>query len=384
MRILFYLGIIGLIVFEFLKVYFIMPLPGSQQWASLDFAFALHQNRWLIRASLILLVLFGLRSSFDVTRKWIPLLSIILTGLGVVLLNFKMSADAMFREPNHVNFLSKKDFKGGDSTLVVVIGDEVEAKAYPVRYLVFHHQVRDQLKGNEVMVTYCSVCRTGRVYLPKVNGEPEKFRLVGMDYFNAMFEDSRTGSWWQQATGKAIAGPLKGQKLEEIEMLQMSASSFFRSFPQGKIMDADPDFISSYDTLGKYELGKSESKLTGTDPFSWNEKSWVVGINHEGDSKAYDWNELKEAKAIRDSLGKKEIIILLHQDFQSFIAFELPAGTKEFRWTGETLFLDSAAFSFVGKSETGEFPDLIRIKAYQEFWHSWNSFQPKTQKFSIE
>jgi hypothetical protein len=39
------------------------------------------------------------------------------------------------------------------------------------------------------MITYCTVCRTGRVFSPDVDGKPETFRLVGMDHFNAMFED---------------------------------------------------------------------------------------------------------------------------------------------------------------------------------------------------
>lgn len=382
MKYKFYLGVFGLLLFEFFKVYFIMPFPGSQQWDSIDFAYFLHQNRWVFRTVFLILLALGAKSAFSQTKKWVPALCLLAVGLGVALLNFKMAADAMFKEPNQLNFLTKEEFAGNDSILVVAIGDEAEAKAYPVRYLVYHHQVRDQIQGKEVMVTYCSVCRTGRVYLPEVNGESEQFRLVGMDYFNAMFEDSRTGSWWQQADGRAITGPLKGQELEEIEMLQMSAHSFFKAFPQGKIMDADPDFISEYDSLGKYELGKSESKLTGTDPLSWNEKSWVVGVTLEGESKAYDWNQLKDAGSIRDKLGEKEILILLHEDSQSFAAYKLPEDAGTYRWTGDSLYLDSASYSFVGKSKDPEIPDLVRIKAYQEFWHSWRTFQPSTKTFT--
>jgi hypothetical protein len=302
MKILFYLGILGLLLYEFLKVYFIMPMPGSQQWNSLDFAFFLHQYRWWFRAFWVMLGLLGIASAFSGVCKWIPAFSLILVLGLVVMLNFKMSADAMFKEPNQLIFLGKEEFKGSDSTLVVVVGNKIQAKAYPVRYLVYHHQIRDTISGNPVMVTYCSVCRTGRVYSPNVQGSTETFRLVGMDYFNAMFEDSQTGSWWQQATGEAVAGPLKGQKLEEIEMMQMSAFAFFSAYPEGKIMDADPDFLSKYDISGKYELGKSTGKLTGTDPFSWNEKSWVVGIAIGEHSKAFDWNELQSQKILLDKV----------------------------------------------------------------------------------
>ena len=41
-RTLFYLGLVGLALFELAKVYFIMPMPGSQRIKSLDAAYARH------------------------------------------------------------------------------------------------------------------------------------------------------------------------------------------------------------------------------------------------------------------------------------------------------------------------------------------------------
>ena len=41
MKKLFYIGLIGLGLFEILKVYFIMPMPGSQQMESIDIAYFL-------------------------------------------------------------------------------------------------------------------------------------------------------------------------------------------------------------------------------------------------------------------------------------------------------------------------------------------------------
>jgi len=41
MKKLFYFGLLGLGLFEILNVYFIMPMPGSQQMNSIDVAFPL-------------------------------------------------------------------------------------------------------------------------------------------------------------------------------------------------------------------------------------------------------------------------------------------------------------------------------------------------------
>lgn len=66
-----------------------------------------------------------------------------------------------------------------------------EARAYPVQYIGYHHQVQDTVGGQAILVTFCTVCRTGRVLDPRVDWDVEHFRLVGMDHFNAMLEDRR-------------------------------------------------------------------------------------------------------------------------------------------------------------------------------------------------
>jgi hypothetical protein len=380
MKVLFYLGLGTLVLFEFLKIYFIMPFPGSQQWNSIDFAYFLHQYRWVFRIASLLLGIAGLRAVLSGSKKWMPLLGLVVGVVLIALFNFKMAADAMFQEPKELSFLDSDAFDVNDSTLLVAIEVEGEAKGYPIRYIVYHHQVRDELGGQQVMVTYCSVCRSGRVFSPMVDGEPETFRLVGMDHFNAMFEDAETGSWWQQATGEAIIGELKGKKLDEIESVQLTAGAFLKAYPEGKIMAADPNFLTKYDSLGKFEKGTSESELTGTDPFSWNEKSWVVGITLDGKSKAFDWNELREKNIIQDRVGDQQVIILLSQDSQSFIAFKVLGG-ETFHWEGDTLRSNSGGiYSFTGRSLDGSAPDLERVPAYQEFWHSWRTFHPNTEK----
>src|SRR5262249_16838882 len=144
-----------------------------------------------------------------------------------------------------------------------------EAKAWPIRYILYHHQVQDTLDGEPILVTYCNVCRTGRVFEPFIDGRHETFRLVGMDSFNAMLEDTRTGSWWRQATGVAVTGPLKGTRLNEITSSQLTLRQFFALHPNAVVMQPDPAFTASYDTEGRFERGESRGSLTRRDAGSW-------------------------------------------------------------------------------------------------------------------
>ena len=69
MKKLFYFGLIGIAIYEFLKVYFIMPMPKSQELNYLNLAYFLHIYRWAIRAVLAICILLGLKSVFSVP-KW--------------------------------------------------------------------------------------------------------------------------------------------------------------------------------------------------------------------------------------------------------------------------------------------------------------------------
>ncbi len=381
MKKLFYIGAIALTLFEIANVYFIMPMPGSQHINSLDLAYFLYSYRWFLRIFFGLLLAIGASKVFSESkRKWMPAVTLIFPILAIYFFNFKMSADAMFKQPDHLVLKPKSENKMIDSTMVVGVEYNGEVKAYPLRFIVYHHQVRDDIGGKPMMITYCSVCRTGRVFEPLVKGKPENFRLVGMDHFNAMFEDATTKSWWRQATGEAVTGPLKGEVLPEVESFQLRLDKLFELYPEALVMQLDEMIKSKYDTLGRYERGKSKGDLTRTDSLSWKDKSWVIGIQIGSESKAYDWNTLKVNHIINDQLGGKPIFIALSKDEQSFVAFERPSIDLNFSIRNDSLLADGHAYNFSGVSTTAD--RLKKINAYQEFWHSWRTFHPNTLQYS--
>lgn len=375
MKKLFYTGLIGLGLFEILNVYFIMPMPGSQRMNSIDVAYFLYAHRWYFRIAFGLLIVAGSTQAFRGRRAWIPLAALALVILIIYQFNFSMTADHMFLQPEKVDFHSRAENTLSDSSIVVAVNFDGDARAYPVRYIQYHHQVRDTIAGKPIMVTYCNVCRTGRVYEPSVNGKLEDFRLVGMDHFNAMFEDRTTKSWWRQSTGEAVTGTLKGMVLPEVECSQLTLNKFFTLHPFGKVMQAETSSVASYDTLGKFEKGKSKSTLTRTDTLPWEDKSWVVGIQIKDKAKAYDWNDLKENRIIHDKIGSTSIVVAIADDDQSFAAFER-RDEDMFTIRNDSLISKEAQFDFAGRGHHGK--DLKSVKAYQEFWHSWKTFHPDT------
>ncbi len=371
----FYLGCLGLIVFEICKVFFIMPFPGSQEMESVGAAYFLHSYRWVFRILFVLLMAYGIRESFKGKIKWLSGLVLLIAGFVVYVLNFMMTADHMFLQAGKITTKSRSENKVSEERLIIGVENNGEAKAYPIGIIAYHHQILDSIGGKPFMITYCDVCHTGRVYEPIVNGKYETFRLVGMDHFNAMFEDATTKSWFRQSTGEAVMGELKGQVLKEFESKQMTIENWFKLYPNGEVMQPVEKFMNMYDMKGSYELGKDKSSLTRTDSLSWKHKSWVVGVNVGGMTKTYDWNELKKENIINDTIGKASIVLALLSDKQSFVAFERPSNSL-FTMKNDTLFSDSTAYDILGRNVKNPSEELKTVKAYQEFFHSWNYFHP--------
>ncbi|HZY81484.1 MAG TPA: DUF3179 domain-containing (seleno)protein [Cyclobacteriaceae bacterium] len=383
MKKLFYFGLLGLALYEIANVYFIMPMPGSQRMNSIDLAYFLYSYRWWFRIIFIIMIMIGTPAAFSVPMKWkwVPVILILPVAYIVYTFNFNMTADHMFVQPENLVFKPQAENALTDSSIVVTVSHNNETKAYPIRFIQYHHQVRDVVGGKPVMVTYCNVCRTGRVFEPSVNGKPENFRLVGMDHFNAMFEDETTGSWWRQANGEAITGSMKGTMLPEVESNQMALRLFFMMYPTGTVMQREDQFRTRYDSTGRYEKGRSKGMLTRTDSLSWKDKSWVVGIDLNGSATAYDWFDLKKKRAINDKVGDIPVLVVISSDDQSFAAFKRQPD-EVFTTRNDSLIGTSNKYDLMGRSADGS--RLEVVKAYQEFWHSWRTFHPNTATYKAE
>ncbi|MBK9981920.1 MAG: DUF3179 domain-containing protein [Saprospiraceae bacterium] len=377
MKKLFYLGTLGLILFEIANVYFIMPIPGSQEMNSISLAYFLHSHQWIFRIVFVLMILSGLRSSWK-RSKILVLISFALIGVVAYMVNFKMVADHMFYQPKQLTLLNASANKVDNDKLIIGVEYNNEARAYPIQFLGFHHQVRDSIGGRPIMVTYCTVCRTGRVFEPIVNGKEETFRLVGMDHYNAMFEDKTTKSWWRQENGEAIAGELKGQALPEFPSSQSTLGNWLTLHPNSLIMQPDTSFKSEYDSLANYEGGRRTGKLTRRDTLSWQKKSWVAGITVNNTSKAYDWNELMTKQIINDVISAQPVVLFLATDNKSLFAFKRNSEAQNFSIRNDTLSDGLIQYDLSGRPYQDSLKNLVPLQVYQEYWHSWKQFHPET------
>jgi hypothetical protein len=311
---------------------------------------------------------------------------LLLYGLIGYFLNFRLNADKMFYQPVNKNFASATESRVSAGKLVIGTCINGEAKAFPVEIIGYHHQVRDTVGGVPVMATYCTVCRTGRIYDPRINGVLESFRLVGMDHYNAMFEDQSTKSWWRQATGEAIAGKLKGTTLLEIPSEQMTLANWLRKYPGSLILQPDSLFTKEYSDLTGFDDGTIQSELEYRDFLPWQEKSWVLGIAHAGQAYTYDWGKLVAQRILNDSLRGLHYVIAIEPDSVSFHTWNSTLNGTLYHFAMDTsglYFRDlqtGSLWNYDGVCVDGALKgvELTTIKSSQEFLHSWEFFHPES------
>ena len=117
---------------------------------------------------------------------------------------------------------------------LVINGD---ARAYPLRILLWHEIVNDTVGGVPVLVSYCPLCNSGVVFDRRLNDRVLQFGNTGrIRHFDMVMYDLETESWWQQFLGEAIVGDLTGQRMTTLPARLESVEAFIARAPDGKLL----------------------------------------------------------------------------------------------------------------------------------------------------
>ena len=111
------------------------------------------------------------------------------------------------------------------------------ARAYPIRYLIWHEIVNDRLAGTPVAVTFCPLCNSALVFVGRLDGTDLTFGVTGkLRNSDLIMYDRQSESWWQQFLGEGIVGIHAGRQLETLPVRLESWESFRDRHPEGEVM----------------------------------------------------------------------------------------------------------------------------------------------------
>jgi len=383
-RKLFVTGILFLFIPKLINSYFLMPFPGSMDAETMQVSFMLDKVADFFLFTGGAIVCWGcialiMRGSMG--RKAGGVILLLAAAAFYYFTLFEFSAEKMFREPEQVTFKKASLTDYDPDAYILGVTDGGVSKAYPVKYLAYHHKIHDQINDKSILVTYCSMCRSGRVFIPVVEGEKVTFRLVGARHYNAVVEDSKTGTWWYQATGEAAAGKLKGKKLEEFQCEQTTWKTWLRKHPNTLLLQPDPGSVSKYaEWFATFDSMRSPADTSGS------RKIWVAGVTLQNQAVAYQFPSLVRAKAVNDKIGSTPVLVTIENDSLSTHVWKRTVDNQvlEFKmdssWTTMKDILTASVWNADGLCIEGVFngKQLEPVQHYNEFLRSWEQFHPGT------
>ena len=146
------------------------------------------------------------------------------------------------------------------------------------------------------------------------------FYLAGINNQNFLMRDKETGTWWQQITGKAIYGPLKGASLDLVLSDELTFGEWKSEFTDGKVLAEVPKYVKEYDSNWEPEVAKLPVVISfpGTELKS---RDVVVGLKIDDASRAYPWDTLVKQSPVVDHLHGTPLLVAVGPDGKSFRVF---------------------------------------------------------------
>ncbi len=210
--------------------------------------------------------------------------------------------------------------------------------------------------------------------------------------------DEETGTWWQQVSGKAIHGPLKGRQLKSVFHDEISFGTWKREQPQGRVLKPEERIAAAE----KYEASDWETRVgrmrvvEGTDiDQRLPPRTLVMGIAVGGKSIAYPLAALQKQSPIIDMVGTVPILVVLGEDKRSVRAFERIVDGRRLEFFqkpenknegGQLIDAESGStWNFEGEAIAGPMAgrQLKKVFVLEDYWFDWRLYHPDTAVYDL-
>jgi thiol-disulfide isomerase/thioredoxin len=321
--------------------------------------------------------------------------------------------------------------------LVVSVTYNGATKAYPVKILNWHEIVNDDFNGEPLAITFCPLCNSALVFRrPIVDGKTLEFGVSGRLYkSDLVMYDRQTASFWSQIEGRAIIGPLAGQRLEYVPTEMMTWQKWQERYSiawvlarptvytavggqpgrpkhtqsqeseehqamwrgqAGKPQIIDPsgavpshEFLRDYD-FDPYSWYKSDNVNTFGTPFADERlaaKTTIWGVELNGTAKAYLPEAVAQWGALNDELGGEPILVLWDSEREMIRFFSRRLAERALRFNyrdGQIIDTETQSLWDVdGQAQSGPLAgaQLQKLPGIPAFWFAWLAFHPHTELY---
>lgn len=289
-----------------------------------------------------------------------------------------------------------------EPVVFVQVGDDT--RAYPIQILMWHEIVNDTVGNEPLIVSFCPLCNTAIAFKRTFNGEIFDFGTTGrLRYSNLIMYDRQTETWWQQATGDAIAGEYTGAQLEFYPASMISWDDFKDLYPNGKVLSRDTGHPRDYGRnpyVGYDDVNNPPFLYQGpVTPDQLPPVARVLTIDLDGEAVAYPYETLEKISVVNDAVGSEEVVVIWQagtaspldnsttngRDVGTAAAFSRHANDQILTFTfegGDIKDMETGStWNVLGTATSGPLAgtQLSPVIAINHFWFSWAAFKPETR-----
>jgi hypothetical protein len=203
--------------------------------------------------------------------------------------------------------------------------------------------------------------------------------------------DDETGTYWQQISGKAIAGPLSGSQLAPVHSDELNYSTWKSEEPQGTVLADVAPYVAEYAPKDWDVKMRRARTVIDFREHGLKARDLMLGIEAVGASRAYLYDDVVREKLVKDRIGAEQVLLVLGPDGQSVRAFRDRiagvAGAPDFYRTegkpGGAILMDAGTgseWSFQGCAVSGRAMGtcLEPVEMLKDYWFDWRNYHPST------
>ena len=202
--------------------------------------------------------------------------------------------------------------------------------------------------------------------------------------------DRETGSWWQQVTGRAIAGELAGSALELMPNDELTFALWKSESPHALVLAPVAGHEKDYDKDWEKEVVKYPVPLTFPGQ-GLKDRDVVLGVVIGGQARAFPLEKVRGASPVEDKIGVVPVALVTGPDGESVRVFrsqwngldiELYRDAQNPEWR----LVDSQGNTrnFAGCATSGPAVGqcLQKINFLKDYWFDWKNYNPQTTVYS--
>jgi hypothetical protein len=224
-----------------------------------------------------------------------------------------------------------------------------------------------------------------------IDGRRLTFHLAGINNQNFLMRDEETGSYWQQISGAAISGPLKGRQLTLVLSDELTFGTWKAEEPDGSVLKEAPQDASEYEAKDWDVHMRERPTVIQFPEHGMQSRDLVLGIHTPDASRAFLYNRVVKEKLVKGYVGAMPVLIVTGPDGQSARAFRnqvpgVDSVPNFYRLTANkpgVLMMDAetgSEWNFQGCAISGKSQGacLERTPMLKDYWFDWRNYNPKT------